>query len=1612
MQKFPVEPLDITPPVKSYRRFLAYLLLVAAYVISGKLGLMLALPPGYSSPIFPPAGIAVAAAFIGGRRTLPWIFSGALLLNLWVGYSSSQQFSATGLVAASVIAIASMLQAGLGGWWLRRMIGYPSAMDNGLDVLRFIFLAALICLTSASLSVSALSALGVIDMASFASNWFSWWVGDTLGVMVMLPLVMVMVGEPRTLWRSRARSVALPIVLIFTLFVVIFIRVNKWEREDSLMEFHIQSQQIVDQTRTSLEEQESLVEQMAGLFLHDQDGPPSREEFRRFIRKSLTRFPKIQAMEWAPHVDASQRANFELAQGHEFPGFEIREFDNTGRLQRAGARNHYYPVTYVEPFSTNKPALGFDLASTAERQKALTKAIESGALVASSPLHLVQEREQQAGILLFLAVKFADDKPGVVLSVLRMGDFMEKLMQSGKSSICVRLVDMDAQKTIYDSFGAGSAATLFERRFQFGTRRYLIQTTPTQSYFMQHRSWQSWGVLAAGIFGTGLLGALLMLGTGHTARVEVQVKERTRELRENEARLSEITSTLGEGVIVLDELGCITFVNPEAQRLLGWSEEELINQDAHLMFHYQKADGTTYPKDACRILRVTRSGEPYRSEDDVFWRKNGSPLPVSVTSSPILRQEKVVGSVVAFNDITERKHAEAALRTLSKAIEQSPASVVITDPDANIEYVNPRFTEVTGYKLEEVIGKNPRVLKSGLTPEETYREMWNSLTRGQAWCGELLNKRKNGEHYWEEAHLAPVQNSAGVTTHYVAVKTEITERKQNEKAIQQNEARLRFMLETSPIAVRIASSSGRKVLFANQRYTELINSERDKVIGIDPKGYYVNPGDYDAVLERLSKGEYVTNKLVELRIPGAKSKWALASYMVMEFENESAVLGWFYDITELKQMETALRNSEMRLTVAQRIAHIGNWELDLIHNRLWWSEEIFRIFEIDPGQFEASYKAFLSTIHPDDREVVNQAYLDSLDNKQPYEIEHRLLLPDGKVKFVHERCETEFDENGKPLRSLGTVQDITERKLVDAALQQSEGTARALINATMETAMLLDKSGTVLAINEVGTRRLRKKQDEVIGSNFYDLLPPDLAASRKSYAQQVFQSGKPAHLQDIRDGIHFDISVYPVFDQAGKVVNIAVYAADITEQFQLQGVDKLIHGIDQQALRGQSIQEIFKYACAEVSRIFGYQLAWIGRKESDGSVSILSWAGSAAGYHDELERIGVRWDDTPQGLGATGTAIRTGLPQVLQSSDSGFNPWRESAERHDLKALVGLPLVIRDEVYGAFMLYSRYGHSFDDPALLERLSGIASRICVALEMAMDQQQLMLLGTALAATANGVFITDKAGHILWVNNAFTLLTGYAEAEALGASPSILNSGKQNAVFYQNLWRTILNGNVWRNEMEERHRDGSEIFVRQTITPIQDATGEVTHFVAILEDISAEREAEARIEYMAHYDSLTDLPNRALFMDRLSQTLSLAKRGNHPAALMFLDLDRFKSVNDTLGHHAGDRLLHEVAVRLKACVRESDTVARLAGDEFTILLPEVAVREDAASVAEKIITAFSQPFDIEGHEIYSSTSIGIALYPKNAVNGEGLLKCADTAMYAAKESGRNKFCFYVK
>ncbi len=292
----------------------------------------------------------------------------------------------------------------------------------------------------------------------------------------------------------------------------------------------------------------------------------------------------------------------------------------------------------------------------------------------------------------------------------------------------------------------------------------------------------------------------------------------------------------------------------------------------------------------------------------------------------------------------------------------------------------------------------------------------------------------------------------------------------------------------------------------------------------------------------------------------------------------------------------------------------------------------------------------------------------------------------------------------------------------------------------------------------------------------------------------------------------------------------------------------------------------------------------------------------------------------------------------------------------------------------------------------------------------DEKKLQLAARVFDNTTEGIIITSPSQIIVAANRAVSEMTGYRADELIGETPRLLSSGRHDALFYKQMWKSIKSEGYWLGEIWNRRKDGQVYPEWQNICEVRDRKGELINYIAVFSDISIIKHSQERMEYLAHHDPLTNLPNRLLFEKRMQRALARAERHHQSLALMFLDLDHFKKINDSLGHPAGDALLCAVTKRLKKLVRTQDTIARLGGDEFAIVLEEVGNIRDIAQIAEKIIHTLVQPFTIEKSEIFTSTSIGISLYPGDGLNADVLVKNADFAMYHAKDRGRNNFQFY--
>ncbi|HSH97549.1 MAG: EAL domain-containing protein [Methylophilaceae bacterium] len=383
------------------------------------------------------------------------------------------------------------------------------------------------------------------------------------------------------------------------------------------------------------------------------------------------------------------------------------------------------------------------------------------------------------------------------------------------------------------------------------------------------------------------------------------------------------------------------------------------------------------------------------------------------------------------------------------------------------------------------------------------------------------------------------------------------------------------------------------------------------------------------------------------------------------------------------------------------------------------------------------------------------------------------------------------------------------------------------------------------------------------------------------------------------------------------------------------------------------------------------------------------------------------------GVGCCGTACYTGERVIAE--DIRTHPYWKDYKGIGIKANLGAcwsePIKSSTgKVLGSFAIYHHQPSTPTDAdiQLIEQNANLAG---IAIEKSMANEQLELASLVYQNASEGMLVTDANQNIIAVNSAFTEITGYPEIIALGQNPRILSSGKHDAAFFSHINTALQENGSWKGELWNRHQNGQEYLILISIDIINDSQGNIERYVSLFSDITEKKKSEELIWQQANFDALTQLPNRRLFREKMEHEIIRSQRDGLPMAILFIDLDRFKEVNDTLGHDMGDVLLIEASKRIKNAVRESDTVARLGGDEFTIIIPDLHEHTNVERIAHNILHSLSQPFALSDDMSYVSGSIGITFYPDDATEIDELLKNADQAMYAAKENGRNRFHYFT-
>ena len=603
---------------------------------------------------------------------------------------------------------------------------------------------------------------------------------------------------------------------------------------------------------------------------------------------------------------------------------------------------------------------------------------------------------------------------------------------------------------------------------------------------------------------------------------------------------------------------------------------------------------------------------------------------------------------------------------------------------------------------------------------------------------------------------------------------------------------------------------------------------------------------------------------------------------------------------------------------------------------------------------------------------------------------------------------------------------LREQELREA-VHATELRYRALLDHLPQKIFIKDRDSVYLACNAAYAGDLGLPPDAIAGHGDFDFFPDELARRYRDDDRRVVSESITLEVEEpyLRNGEEQWIHTVkmPWRDTSGNIVGVVGIFADITARKRLEralqrrnALYAVLSHTNQAIVQLHDRQALFDRVCDIALEAGGFLLAWIGMEEEEtGRVLPVASAGSARDY---LSGIDVHTRaDLPTGRGPAGVAIREARHVVINDflGDSAATPWKEAAMRHGLKSSIALPIQGGGR-RGVLMVYAGEAGYFDDE-VVELLLEVAADLSFALRKLQEsadkdqaEARLRLHAQVFEESAEAMTITDADNNIMMVNPAFTQVTGYTLDEVRGHNPRLLKSGRHDAGFYADMWQMLLRTGFWQGEMWDRRKNGEVYPEWVTINAVRAPDGRIVNYFAVFSDLTQKR-AEQELHRLKRYDALTDLPNRLLMEDRVSEAIAHARKHERHVGLLFINLDHFHMVNDLLGHVVGDAVLKSTAARLLEVVGSQGTVSRLSGDTFVAVLPDLNQPHQIEPVAEGILAAVGAPFHCAERDIHLSGRVGVAVFPGDGTDFGTLMQSADSALLHAKEEGRNTYRYFT-
>lgn len=1037
------------------------------------------------------------------------------------------------------------------------------------------------------------------------------------------------------------------------------------------------------------------------------------------------------------------------------------------------------------------------------------------------------------------------------------------------------------------------------------------------------------------------------------------------------------------GIAVFSTHGDWLRVNPKFCDMVGYSSEELLAttlQELTLM--------DDLPAELNSMQQMLAGKLQTYAMDKRCIHKNGQLIWVNVSVSAAKKQNESIDYFIAvMKSIDRRKIDEAAALErrfqCDAIIGNSPASLSLKTVDGCYALANPTLQRALHLAEKEIIGKSdfelyPKDIAQTFKANDDI--VLRTLSRHS--IEELVPVDGQLRSYM--SHIFPVLDDFGNIRFICRISLDITASKQAQALLAASEARMRQLIDRAPASLAIFDRDMRYLAVSQRWVNDFFPVDAPIMIG--KLHYEIFPEITDAwkdVHRRALAGETVQSSEDKFVREDGMAQW-LRWEVRPWFEQGDTIGGIFIfseDITHFKVIEESLRDSEQRFRATFEQAAMG---IALLAPDGHWLRVNTKLCEIvGYSNDELMSMTFQDITFADDLQAdLTQTNQMLTGERQTFSMEKRYVRKDGQLVWINLTVALVKHPDGTPDYFISVVEDIHERKLARFELDKYKATIEfsddAIVNKTLD--------GVITSWNKGAEKIFGYSAEEAIGKPVQFLIPTDRLYEESMILEKISKGQRVEHFDTMRQRkngelFHVSLSISPIRDGSGKLIGASKIARDITKR-KLAEEEVVLEKTKLEAALSSMSDAVF---ISDVTgHVINFNDAFATFHRFKSKAECLKLLGDYATLMEVYTRKGKR---LPVDQWALSCALRgevaSNVECELRRVDTG-ETWIGSYNYS--------PIFNTDhEIIGAV---------------------VTARDVTAQKTTEAE---LHLAAAAFETQEGIVITDAKGVVLRVNHAFVDITGYEAGEIIGKNSRILRSRRHNAYFHKAIRAALKKTGVWQGEIWICSKSGATRPTWLSITAVKDEYGESSHYVGSMIDIAERKAAEEKIQNLAYYDPLTNLPNRRLLNDRLSQILASSSRSKLRCAMLLIDLDHFKDINDSMGHLMGDALLTQVAQRLKACLREGDSVARIGGDEFVVLVENLDELEmDAASqagvIGEKIMTQLNLPFQLGERKYHNTASIGIAMKTDETLDYEMLFKQADIAMYQAKRSGRNALRFF--